>query len=218
MAVEPLSLAIEMAGAVALSLLAGWASAWGAGVYGAGPRLRALVIAIAPLVAVSAVAQAPLERAAWGWVLGWTLMTLAAIDLAVLRLPDVLTLPLAALGLAEAWATQGDLAQRAWGMAAGVAAFGVLALLYARLRGRSGLGAGDVKLLGAAGAWVGAAALPQLVLWACVLAAGGIGLRALIQGAASMRRPVPLGAALAAATWAIWLSQKGVGFWPKNCF
>ena len=197
-----------MAGAVALSLPAGWACAWAAGRYGAGPRLRALLIALAPLIAVSALFQAPLERAAWGWALGWTLMTLAAIDLAALRLPDALTIPLAVLGLCEAWASHGDVALRAWGLLAGLASFGLLAALYARLRSRSGLGAGDVKLLGAAGAWVGAAALPQLVLWACALAAAGVAFRAFVQGAGSMRRPFPFGAALAAATWAIWMMQR----------
>ena len=198
-----------MAGAVALSLLAGWASAWGAGVYGAGPKLRALLIGAAPLIALSALAVAPPGRAAWGWALGWTLMTLAAIDLAALRLPDVLTLPLGVLGLCEAWATHSDLAPRAWGLLAGLIAFGVLAALYARMRGRTGLGAGDVKLLGAAGAWVGAAALPQLVLGACAAAAVGIGLRAMVRGRASLDRPFPFGAALAAATWGVWLGQRG---------
>ena len=40
-----------------------------------------------------------------------------------------------------------------------------------RLRGREGLGGGDAKLLAASGAWLGAAALPQVILVAALIGA-----------------------------------------------
>jgi leader peptidase (prepilin peptidase)/N-methyltransferase len=62
-----------------------------------------------------------------------------------------------------------DLAAHALGAIAGYAAFRAVALLYCALRGQDGLGKGDAKLLAAAGAWVGLAALPRLVFGAASL-------------------------------------------------
>ena len=68
---------------------------------------------------------------------------------------------------------------------------GVVAYLYRKLRGRDGLGGGDAKLLAAAGAWVGASGLPQVVLIAA--------LAGLVAAACLRLAGVRLGAALGAA-------------------
>lgn len=101
---------------------------------------------------------------------GWTLLALAWIDVEHMILPDVLTLPLVVAGLAVTWwFDPGALAAHALGAIAGYAGFRAIALAYRELRGMDGLGAGDAKLLAAAGAWVGLAALPRLVLAAALL-------------------------------------------------
>ena len=97
------------------------------------------------------------------------LAAVAVIDLRERRIPDALSLPLLAAGLLWA-AVEGD---RPWsGHALGAAGgFGVLAAFgaaYFRVRGREGLGLGDAKLFGAAGAWLGWSALPVVLLIAAV--------------------------------------------------
>ena len=138
-------------------------------------------------------------------ILGWWLLALALIDLRSWRLPDALTLPLIALGALAAW----------WGLTPELgpfasllgAAVGYLALLavawaYRRLRAREGLGLGDAKLLAAAGAWLGAAPLPWVILLAApmglVLA---LARRAPLRGDSA----VPFGPPLALACWLLFL-------------
>ena len=78
-------------------------------------------------------------------------------------------------------------------------------MLYRKVRGRDGLGAGDAKLLAAAGAWVGASGLPQVILFAAVaglVAAACLRLAGVRLGAASA---LPFGPFLALATWLVWL-------------
>lgn len=161
--------------------------------------------------------------------LGWCLLALAWIDIREQRLPDRLTLPLLLAGLAESLLLAPEsLVERTIGVIAGYCAFRLLALGYARLRGRAGLGEGDAKLLAAAGAWVGWTALPALVLIAAilaltfVLAAGFLSatnnssaqLPTSGAGEGPMRtmrrrfdpsRRISFGPFLAGATWLIWL-------------
>ena len=83
----------------------------------------------------------------------------------------MLTLPLAAAGLAVAWLAQrGAMLDNIAGAALGYAAFFIIAWAYRRWRGRDGLGAGDAKLLAALGAWVGATGLPSVVLLGSLMA------------------------------------------------
>ena len=100
-------------------------------------------------------------------MLAWVLLALAIIDLRHMRLPDRLTLPLLAAGLATNIVLAPErLAASAVGAAVGYAGFRGIAFAYRSLRGREGLGAGDAKLLAAAGAWVGWAALLDVVVLA----------------------------------------------------
>lgn len=138
-----------------------------------------------------------LGGAAWA-LLGWLLLTLAVLDKRHFWLPDVLTLPLAFLGLTVGlWATGVTLGDRAIGAVAGYGVLLVVALGYRALRGREGLGLGDAKLLGALGAWFGWQALPLILLLSTSL-----GLLAVLAGAAVGRMTsgtsrVPLGTFLA---------------------
>lgn len=128
------------------------------------------------------------------------LAALALFDLRRGRLPDWLTLPLAAAGLLLAW-RGGALADSLLGAALGYAVFEGLALAYRRLRGREGLGGGDAKLAAAAGAWVGWQGLPSVVLVAAVGALAVALVRRRLDGAQSVR----FGAYLAPAILLVWL-------------
>jgi leader peptidase (prepilin peptidase) / N-methyltransferase len=139
-------------------------------------------------------------------LLGWLLLLLAAIDLAVFRLPDVLTLPLALAGLAQS----GDaLTEHA---AAGVLGYGLLAgtaWLFHRLKGREGLGLGDAKLVAAGGAWLGLEALPLLLLSSSLLGLGCFAIMVSLKGRAMASRPLPFGLCLAPVIWLLWLALHG---------
>ena len=126
--------------------------------------------AIGALVAIAA--DEPLDSA---WLIfGWMLLALAYLDLKAFWLPDRLTLPLMAAGLAVQ-ALVGEAVLSIAGAAIGWSLLVLVAAGYRRLRGREGLGGGDPKLLGAIGAWLGPGALP-IVLFA----GSGAGLVAMV--------------------------------------
>jgi leader peptidase (prepilin peptidase)/N-methyltransferase len=138
-----------------------------------------------------------------GCLLGWTLLTLAVIDARHFVLPDALTLPLLALGLAVAagqgWGTFLD---AGLGAMAGFAIFAAVGWAYWRLRDREGLGFGDAKLLAAAGAWVAWPGLASVVLIASLAAlASAAGRKLFHRDAAAV--PVAFGPYLGVATWLI---------------
>jgi leader peptidase (prepilin peptidase) / N-methyltransferase len=147
-----------------------------------------------------------------GWLLlvscalGWTLLTLAAIDQRHFLLPDVLTLPLIPAGLLVAWAIDPALVMsHLVGVFAGFASFAAIAFAYRRLRRREGLGLGDAKLLAAAGAWLGWQALPGLVVIAAVCALAIALARTVAGGALSATTKIAFGSYLALAFWLVWL-------------
>jgi leader peptidase (prepilin peptidase)/N-methyltransferase len=168
---------------------------------GPAPIIAAVVLAFA-WAAVRGPTAWPLLVASLA--LAWCLVCLAAIDLTVYRLPDVLTLPLLAVGLVATLLLPG----RPWldHLAGAVAGWGVLtgiAWAFRRWRGVEGMGAGDAKLFGAAGAWLGWAALPSVMLIACVAAFLMVGVRVLRRGGA--RERIAFGAPLCLAILTVWL-------------
>jgi leader peptidase (prepilin peptidase)/N-methyltransferase len=98
------------------------------------------------------------------------LLTLAWIDFETGLLPDVLTLPLLWLGLllnaAGVFVSPG---LAIWGAALGYGIPWLAAMGYRAATGREGVGYGDFKLLAAMGAWMGAAAIPLILLLATAL-------------------------------------------------
>jgi leader peptidase (prepilin peptidase) / N-methyltransferase len=157
-------------------------------------------------VALIALAVDDIDTAWLDCLLGWWLLVLAWIDVRRWILPDVLTLPLIVAGLLAAAVLDPDsLADRALGAALGYLALRAVAWAYLRLRGREGLGQGDAKLLAAAGAWLGAVALPQVILVAALsalLVAAALRLSGRTMHAHSA---LPFGPFLALAIWALWL-------------
>lgn len=137
---------------------------------------------------------------AWALMLS-ALLALCVIDARTRLLPDALTLPLLAGGLLASALGLTGLSPGAslLGAILGYASFRLVAWAYERWRGRVGLGGGDVKLLAALGAWLGAERLPALVWLAALM---GLLLAALLK---ILRRwpedgYIPLGPALALAS------------------
>jgi leader peptidase (prepilin peptidase) / N-methyltransferase len=103
----------------------------------------------------------------FGVLLVTTLAAIAVCDLSWMKIPNALNAVLGVGGLCHGVFVQGRVW---WHISAEIAAtliiFYGLAAIYKRLRGRQGLGMGDVKFLGAATAWLGISAIPWLVLFA----------------------------------------------------
>lgn len=135
-----------------------------------------------------------------GLVFWLTLIALAFIDAETGYLPDMLTLPLLALGLgANAFSLFTPLINAGLGAVIGYAVFRLIDVVFLRLRGVEGLGQGDAKLLAAIGAWLGWTALPSVVFLAALLALLGVLAQSLSGVKVGRDTAVAFGPALAAA-------------------
>jgi leader peptidase (prepilin peptidase)/N-methyltransferase len=114
-------------------------------------------------------------------IFGWTLLALGVIDLETGYLPDALTLPLIAGGVAfntvdlfTPWPMS------LLGAAAGYVVFRFISWAYLILRKQEGLGGGDATLLSAIGAWGGVMILPVVVFIGALATLVVIGLSRLL--------------------------------------
>ena len=150
-----------------------------------------------------------LPETLWGAVLLLALAALSWIDARTLRLPDVLTLPLAAAGLVQAWALTGRIVPALVGAGAGYLFFVLVETGFRRLRGKDGLGRGDAKLLAAGGAWCGWMGLPWIVMIASSSGLVFAGLAMLF----ARRLPglLPFGPFLALGIAAVWFGRMYLG-------
>lgn len=128
------------------------------------------------------------------------LMFIGISDALTFRIPNPASLGLMAVGLCYSLVsilvTPVD---AALGALFGYAIFAIVGEVYFRRTGTDGLGLGDAKLLGAAGAWLGWAALPSLVLSAS--------LAAIAYALLTKKRKVAFGLWLAMATCWNWISR-----------
>ena len=129
-----------------------------------GPKERAAVLACAAVGFGVGLARFGMAQATTCGLLGAITAAITLIDLRHFRIPDLLSLPLIALGLLAAKLAQAPLLPH---VLAVTVVWGLLTLLqgaFLVLRGRSGLGSGDVKLMAAAAAWLDPSLLPAYVL------------------------------------------------------
>ncbi|WP_083126941.1 prepilin peptidase [Kosakonia sacchari] len=128
-------------------------------------------------------------------------LMLAWHDIHTGLLPDRLTCPLLWVGLIwHCFANAELLKQAVIGATAGYIGFAVIYWGYKMLRGKEGLGYGDVKYLSALGAWHGWQNLPGLVFIAAFLACSVASINALrSRSLQALKNPLPFGPFLAAA-------------------
>jgi leader peptidase (prepilin peptidase)/N-methyltransferase len=162
------------------------------------------------VAALSFYAFAPLTALA-SCLLGWAMLGIAAIDARHFTIPDVLSLPAIPVGLlASGWLLDPSSDRLVSpdcviGACLGGAAFWLVREAYWRLRGREGLGLGDVKLAAAGGAWTGWEHLPDVVLLAAAGALSFAIFLALVRrGRLSGRERIPFGTFLAPSIWVVW--------------
>jgi leader peptidase (prepilin peptidase) / N-methyltransferase len=146
------------------------------------------------------------------------LLVLSLIDYDHHLLPNVITLPGIALGLAASFlpGPPGPLG------AAAAAAAGYLALLavakaYQRTRGLEGLGQGDWKMTAMLGAFLGWEKM-LLAVFAATLGGTAIGLGLMAFGGRSSRHPLPLGTFLGLAGIAVLFVGEPILDWYRGLF
>lgn len=132
---------------------------------------------------------------------GW----MSVIDWRTYRLPNPLTGALAVMGLTQAYVMQMDIWPYVIGAVLGYAVFVAIEITFKHLRGIDGLGRGDAKLLGAAGAWVGWAGLPYVVLIGSVM--GIVGVLILSRKNADGHAVIAFGPYLCVGLIVVWVAQ-----------
>ena len=168
------------------------------------------------LAAVAWATSGPIPPAAIlaGAVLGALLIYGAVVDTHQLYIPDRVSIGLFPLGLLATWYLDQDaLMEHALsGLAAGLF---ILAAdqSYRLLRGRSGIGMGDAKLFGSAGAWLGPAALPSVLLIGCLSAIAAILVQRSGRGKPALSKRLAFGPHLSIGIWIVWVF--GPIFWSQ---
>ncbi|MGO9672609.1 MAG: prepilin peptidase [Methylocella sp.] len=182
---------------------------------------------LAVLACAMAGASLAAARGASGWLgaaLALLMLAIAIVDARSLLIPNRLSLAAFLLALANAancassgfWPAFWPEAAQAVGVAmirAAVLGLAFLALraLYFRLRGREGIGLGDVKLAAVAGAWLDWPMMPVAVE---IAALAGLSVYALGRLAGRRRfsaaARLPFGLFFAPAIWFCWLVEAGV--------
>ena len=120
-------------------------------------------------------AGTPSHQAFWAALsaagLASSLVLLALIDWDTTMLPDWVVLPLGLMGLFSSYGgfTPHNLPVSAASAAVVLGLLGGLAWMFKRIKGNSGVGGGDLKLLAALATWWGVVGVLYVVLWACVV-------------------------------------------------
>jgi leader peptidase (prepilin peptidase)/N-methyltransferase len=181
----------------------------------------ASIVVAAIATAAASMIVVPGARGVAGAGLACLVIAIAAVDARRFIIPDELTAAAVALGLVDATIRHPDGLAEALALAAlrgaiVAAAFFGLWALYRRLRGREGIGLGDVKLAGVAGAWLDWPSIPIAVEIAALAALAVCVVRWLALGrtiSATMR--LPFGAFLAPAIWIAWLGETMLPQFPS---
>jgi leader peptidase (prepilin peptidase)/N-methyltransferase len=148
------------------------------------------------------------------------MVAIAAVDLRRFIIPDELTAAALMLGLVYAAVAETDIWAQAlaWSILRGAAsalAFLGVRIFYRWMRGREGIGLGDVKLAGVAGIWLDWSIIPIAIEIAAVAALGAYLIRHFyfrrVVGPATR---MPFGLFLAPAIWIGWLLETTLLLYP----
>lgn len=138
-------------------------------------------------------------------VLAGLLLLVAAIDLKTHRIPNWLNLIIALAGFAATYLLGRDLIASLIGAAAGYLVLFALSEFYFRARGRDGIGLGDAKLLGAAGAWLGWMGLPFVLLLGSALGIAWVAVQRIRGRVMAPTHALAFGPFLCVGVFVVWL-------------
>lgn len=144
-----------------------------------------------------------------GWLAASAVM-IAIIDAKMYIVPDALSLPMIPIGLLSSGSMfRPDVVEIA-ALDHFLAAIWIPALVwlaahfYEKVRGRVGLGMGDVKLMAAAAAWIGPQAFPYYLLFCCLSA---LLAQAVMHRAMKLETRVAFAVHLAPWIWIYWFAS-----------
>src|SRR5262245_54712353 len=137
-------------------------------------------------------------------MLAAALIALSEIDRQAFRLPDLITIPLVLSGIFATAITGGGIMWHMFSAGLGLALIVLVDQAYRAWRGFSGIGLGDAKLFAASGAWLGAEALPTVLLWSCSAALVVLALAHAVGRRISAQTAIPFGSFLTFGTWLVW--------------
>lgn len=184
----------------------------------------AIVACVAFALAVAGAAfvlATPLAAVATG-VLALLMALITLTDLRHFIIPDVLSLPAVPLGIvANIVVFHGDdwlagLTESSIGAVLAAGCFYLLRAAWFRLRGVEGLGLGDVKLAGVAGAWLGPALLAPACLASALAGLAAVGVIAMLPGRRiAMGDEIPFGSFIAPVILLAWCWRiiDGLALW-----
>jgi leader peptidase (prepilin peptidase)/N-methyltransferase len=167
---------------------------------------------------LASLAVSPNVRGALGGALGLLALAIARTDGRRFVIPDAFSGAALALGVVNAlFSEEGEISGAVAAMASATFAAGVFFIIriaYRWIRGREGLGLGDVKLAAVAGAWL---SLPMLPLAVEIAATSGLAAylwrqrkhRRILRAASR----IPFGAFFAPAIWLGWLLETRLANW-----
>jgi len=184
-------------------------------------QAQALIGCVAITAAVASILVAPDLRGVLGALLAWVMLAIALTDARLGIIPDEWNAAGLTLAMLNAVLQSPDTMVEA--MAAAVLRGGVLALLflglriaYRGLRGREGIGLGDVKLAVVAGAWLGWLTIPIVVEMAALAGLATYLVRRCWLGhALQMHSRLPFGLFFAPAIWLGWLLETTGALAPR---
>jgi leader peptidase (prepilin peptidase)/N-methyltransferase len=139
------------------------------------------------------------------------LLAISIVDLRTMRIPNALNATLAVAGLAITYCIGNDLIAALLGIALGYGALATANFAYRYARGRDGIGMGDAKLLGAAGAWIGWSGLPFVVLIASATGLIFVALLRIMGRRFSASHALAFGPWLCAGIFIVWLVMTYTG-------
>jgi leader peptidase (prepilin peptidase)/N-methyltransferase len=171
------------------------------------PKVGSLIAVLVSLI------SAPSLIGVLGAALAVTMILIAAIDKETFVIPDWLNVVGFGLGLVHAAAQESS--DIIWAVMTASMRASLIALLflllrvcYSRIRGREGIGLGDVKLACVAGAWLDWSFLPVAIELAAFTALFAYILRQRMGGrSAVLSHRIPFGLFFAPAIWMTWLIE-----------
>ena len=186
--------------------------------------LDGITILVASLSCIAAsLALLPNAQGVVGGSLAVLMIAIAFVDGRRFIIPNELTATAVALGflhaaIQDSGSVVESLANAALRGAVLAFAFLTLRILYRRLRGRDGIGLGDVKLAGVAGVWLDWWVLPA-VIEVAALAALAVYAARYLSGRSPIRLlRLPFGLFLAPAIWFGWLLESALFSIPSLAF
>jgi leader peptidase (prepilin peptidase)/N-methyltransferase len=129
------------------------------------------------------------------------LIVLFGTDLDTQRLPNIITIPGVAVGMAFSVVTRPGLVESAAGAALGAAVLLAVRWAWKRATGVEGMGLGDVKMLAMIGAFLGWRQVWPVLFFAS-MAGAAVGIALTVARARSLQSRLPFGTFLAVAAFA----------------